>query len=217
MLFKHTIILSSLVICGYAKIVAQTKYITPAIKYSPVVINTQMKDTFSFVSQWAYPWYVENDGTGHFSSDFGEKITAKDTAQLFFTAKCSTNVQGGYEIRYGFAKTQNTGFDLVFVDGYPAYGSEFYFYVRGDSFYFMPWTVYPISSFGEEISYRINRQTLTLNKKKYLTGDIIIGYVDAEFTQIVKINGELKDKSKLYLKGYFRTPLQIKPRLPKDD
>src|ERR1700747_1575032 len=55
---------------------------------------------FGFTKHWAYPWYITKDDNGKFSSAEDVKITAKDTAHLFYTASCSTNVQGGYEIRY---------------------------------------------------------------------------------------------------------------------
>ena len=103
----------------------------------------------------------KDDSTGKFFT-LGDPV---DTTHLFFTANCSTNVQGGYEIRYCFADRIKDNIVLTFSDGLPAYASEYYSYITADSFYFRPRTIYPLKSHGEKISYQVTKQQLTLKQK----------------------------------------------------
>jgi len=70
---------------------------------SQIILDTNFKDTFSFVDKWAYHWETLKLDNGRFSSTSHDKITAKDTTHLYYTANCSTNVQGGYNIQYCYA------------------------------------------------------------------------------------------------------------------
>jgi hypothetical protein len=178
-------------------------------KYSPIVIDKQIKDTFSFAKKWDYSWEVfKDERTGKFTKNNSEPLKRSDTAHLFFTANCSTNVQGGYNIRYCFAYKKNEIITLIFSDGLPAYASEFFIYIKGDSCSFKPKIIYPGYIPGQKISYEVTKQNLTLNKSAYKTGDIIIGYVDTEFTEIVSVPKEETKSHKYYLRGYVRTPLK---------
>jgi hypothetical protein len=176
-------------------------------KYSKFLVDRQMEDTFSFANNWDYSWEVfKDDSTGEFIKNCCEPLVPRDTAHLFYTANCLTNVQGGYDIRYCFA-TQSKGIiTLKFLDGLPAYASEFYCYIKSDSFYFEPNTIYPVINLSEKISYQVTMQRLILSKSKYGSGDIIIGYVDAEFIETVSLKKETQ-KHKFYLRGFIRTPL----------
>ena len=168
-----------------------------------------MKDTFSFKKQWNYSWEVSKDGsTGEFTRNDGQIFTPADTAHLLYTANCLTNVQGGYTINYCFAYRNIGAFTLTFADGFPGYASEFYCYIKGDSFYFKPKTIYPVYTPEQKISYQVIKQKLTLNRSNYGIGDTIIGYVDAEFIETVSVAKKGTQKHTFYLRGYFRTPLQ---------
>lgn len=168
-----------------------------------------MRDTFSFAKQWDYSWEVfKDDSTGEFTRNGGQAITPADTAHLFYTANCLTNFQGGYNIRYCFADQGKDFITLTFSDGLPAYASEFYLYIKGDSFYFKPTTTYPIRTPGQKISYKVTKQNLRLNNNNYKIGDTIIGYVDAEFIETVSVPKKGTKENKFYLKGYIRTTLK---------
>ena len=178
-------------------------------KYSKLSVDRQMKDTFSFAKQWDYSWEVfKDDSTGEFTRNDDQFLKPSDTAHLFYTANCLTNVQGGYDIRYCFADQSKGITTLTFSDGLPAYASEFYFYITGDSFYFKPKTIYPMHIAGQKVSYQVTKQKLTLNKNNYKIGDKIIGYVDAEFIETVSVPKKGTKKHTFYLKGYIRTPLK---------
>jgi len=180
------------------------------IKYSKLSVDRQIKDTFSFAKQWNYSWEVlKDDSTGEFARNDDQSLTPADTVHLFYTANCFTNVQGGYEIRYCFADQSKGIIKLTFSDGLPAYASEFYIYITGDSFYFKPKTTYPKYIPGQNISYQVIRQKLTLNKNNYKIGDIIIGYIDAEFIETVAVPRKGTKHHKLYLRGNIRTPLKL--------
>lgn len=169
-----------------------------------------MKDTFSFAKKWDYSWEVfKDDSTGEFTKNSSEPLVPGDTAHLYYTANCLTNVQGAYDIRYCFAKQRKGILTLTFADGLPAYGSSFYLHISGDSFYFEPQITYPLRISGEKISYRVTKQKLTLNKPAYKIGETIMGYVDAEFIETVSVPNKGTKKHTFYLKGYFRTPLKL--------
>jgi hypothetical protein len=199
--FKLLILITTYLIASGHFIFAQTKF-------SKIEIDKQFKDTLSFVKQWDYPnEVIKDDSTGEFSKMTDGPLTAADTAHLFFTAKCSTNVQGGYEIRYCFANKSMDNIRLTFSDGLPAYASEYYIYIKGDSFYFRPKTIYPARYPGEKISYQVIKQKLTLNKSSYAIGETVIGYVDAEFIETVSVPKKGSENHKFYLKGFIKTKL----------
>lgn len=155
------------------------------------------KDGFPFSREWAYPWYVNRRENGSFEHAMGETITAEDTAHLYYTAGCETNVQGVYPIHYCYARYEKDTLKLVFEDGMPAYASSFEVAVQGDSFAVRPHLVYP--SPGTVQIEKVTQQQLTLNSNgehKY-TG----GYIYYEFL----LAGS---DEKYYLRGFFNTPLQ---------
>ena len=202
MQFKLLILLLSCLILGGIKAIAQ-------IKYSPISVDGKMKNSFSFTKKWAYSWDVfKDDRTGKFSKNGGQKIVRGDTAHLFFTANCHTNIQGGYNIKYCYATRNKDTITLVFSDGLPAYASEFYVYITGDSFTCEPKTMYESFLPGHKITYEVSEQKLTLNKPFYSINDFIKGYIDIEFIEIYAVPNKETEKSNLYLRGYFKTPLK---------
>jgi hypothetical protein len=202
MIFKIFIFSVALLLLGGQNLLAQAKY-------SKLSVDRQMKDTFAFAKQWDYSWEVfKDDSTGEFTRNDDQPVTTGDTAHLFYTANCLTNVQGGYNIRYCFADQSKEVIRLTFSDGLPAYASEFYFYLKDDSFYFKPKIIYPVRISGQKISYQVTKQKLTLNKNKYIIGDKIIGYVEAEFIEIVSVPNKGTEKRTFYLRGHIRTPLK---------
>ncbi len=184
------------------------KGLTAQSNYSRLSFDTQMRDTFSFANKWSYSWEIyKDDSTGEFIRNSSEPLLPSDTAHLYYTANCFTNLQGGYPIRYCFAKKNKGVIALPFSDGLPAYASEFYFYIIGDSFYFKPKTIYAVRTPGQRISYKVTKQKLILNNSKYKTGDTISGYVDAEFIETVSVPKKSTGHT-FYLKGYIHTPLK---------
>jgi len=202
MTIKPFILSLSLLFVGAQNSIAQSKY-------SKLSVDRQMKDTFSFAKQWDYSWEVfKDDSTAEFTRNDDQSLTPADTAHLFYTANCFTNIQGGYDIRYCFADQSKDIITLTFSDGLPAYASKFYFYIKGDSFYFKPKTIYPLYIPGQKISYQVTKQKLTLNKNNYKIGDILIGYVDTEFIETVSVPKKGTKQHKFYLRGYIRTPVK---------
>ncbi|WP_153798579.1 hypothetical protein [Foetidibacter luteolus] len=180
--------------------------LTAQVSYSKFEVNEQMTDTFSFAKKWDYSWNIlKDEATGRLESADDHALTAEDTAHLFYTANCSTNVQGGYNIRYGFAEKKQDLVTLCFSDGLPAYASRFYLFIQGDSFYFKPEIILPQRKIEQEQIIEINEQKLILNKKNYRNGDIIMGYADIEFTEITVSVNSRKQQKKFYMRGYFRT------------
>ncbi len=175
-------------------------------RFSKVQIDRQFKDTLSFINHWDFPVGVfKDDSTGEITNDGGFGLL--DTTHLFFTASCTTNVQGGYEIRYCFASKTKENIVLTFSDGLPAYASEYYVFINRDSFYFRPKTIYPMRIPGEKISYQVTKQKLTLNKDSYPMGEAIIGHLDAEFIETVTVPNKKTQSHKFYVRGFFKTPL----------
>ena len=184
---------------------------------SPVTVDPALKGDFRFTESWDYPWdYVPEEqpvkttGRRTPAKAIGRQLRAGDTAHLFFTARCTTNVQGGYAIRYCFATRQQDSLMLSFSDGLPAYASSFYVRVYKGQFVFRPDVVYPVFQAGERIHHRVTRQKLALTnqQERYRRGDLITGYIDVEFTETVSRQGEPARITPLFLRGYFRTPVR---------
>jgi hypothetical protein len=177
--------------------------------YTKFEVNKKMKDTFSFAKKWDYSWDVfKDDSTGEFSIMGDDAISKSDTTHLFYTANCTTDIQGGYDIRYSYASQKNKTITLSIYDGLPAYGSEFSFYIKNDKFYFRPHIVYPMRRIGEKKSYVVTKQKIILNKSRYKIGDKIMGYIEAEFMETISIPNKGTQRKKFYIKGYIRTILK---------
>jgi len=176
--------------------------------YSKVTVNKHMKDTFSFASRWQYaPDVFKDEATGEFKSCCGDSITPKDTAHLFYTASCFTNVQGEYKIQYCYAEKKQGKLVLKLAGGLPAYAGEFLLHIRGDSFYFQPRTIYPLYYPGQKITYQITKQRLVLNTTHPAPGDVIMGYTDLVFVEKITLPGRGFKAHTYYVKGYIRTAL----------
>src|SRR5438270_3006020 len=214
MRFKPFLFVLGSLLAGAQLTLAQTKF-------SKIKIDKHFKDTLSFVSGWDYPAGVYEIGnTGEFArfangldtivSNQADStaVVQLDTTHLFFTANCATNVQGGYKIRYCFAEKQLDKIVLTLADGLPDYSSEYYFHINGDSFYFRPKTIYPLTYVGQKLTYHITKQNLTLAKKSYAIGETIIGYLNVEFIETVSIPGEPEETHKFYLRAFIKTPLK---------
>jgi hypothetical protein len=171
---------------------------------SNFTVDKNLEGDFSFTKKWDYPEGIfKDDSTGEFITD-GSPL---DTTHLFFTANCSTNVQGGYDIRYCYAKKYKNKITLTFADGLPAYGSEFYIHINTSSFSCDAETIYPIIAKGQKKSCTIIKQKLIINKPKYSKGDIIKGFIEMEFIEMVSVPNKAVQESKFFLKGYFKTRL----------
>jgi hypothetical protein len=177
---------------------------------SKITVDKNFKDTFSFTSRWGYPEFTLKDDSGHFQITEDRQMTAADTAHLFFTANCYTNVQGGYTIRYCYAAIHNDTITLTLSDGLPAYASEFYVHINNPDFWCEAETIYPVIAIGQKKSCTITKQKLILDKAKYLQGDTIKGFINMEFTETITAPGKGTQIRKLFLKGYFKTAVGYK-------
>src|ERR1700735_2017365 len=118
--------------------------------YLPITIQKEPKGVFSFTRHWAYAWDVIKHDNGKFEKADADSITTADTAHLYFTANCKTNVQGGYHIRYCNALRTKEKISLAFEDGEPAYANEFDITIAGNKYQFKPRIVYPdFSAYGK--------------------------------------------------------------------
>ena len=149
----------------------------------------------------------KDEETGAFTKADESPVTPADTAHLYFTADCETDVQGGYRVRYCYAQTYKNNMLLTFTDGLPAYASNFYIDIKNDSFTFRPMTIYPSWDPNEKIVSKISRQKLILDNKNYLPGDTIKGFIDAAFIEEVHTPGKPTRFFTYYFRGYFKTLL----------
>lgn len=60
---------------------------------------------------------------------------------------------------------------------------------------------------GERIEYAVTKQKLTIQKLVYALGDTLVGYINVEFVETASAPGHKAQKTKLYLKGYIKTPV----------
>ena len=194
---KYLLIILLFYCLGY-----QPTNLKPPFVYSPIIFEREPKGVFLFTKNWAYPQNTVKDDNGKFSKADGEVIARTDTAHLYFTANCKTNVQGGYPIRYCYASKKGKDVTLNFSDGLPAYGSSFDVTLEGNRFKFVPNIVYSALNKNEKVTYRLTGDKLVIYQKKYYYSKMISGYIDAEFTE----NGSdtktgYKYKNHLYFRG----------------
>lgn len=171
---------------------------------SKITVDKNLKGEFSFTKKWDYPEGVfKDDSTGEFTTDGGPL----ETTYLFYTANCSTNVQGGYNIRYCYATKANNKIILTFVDGLPAYASEFFVHIDTSSFWCAAETIYPAIAKGQKKYCTIIKQKLIVDKPKYSKGDSIKGFIEMEFIETVAVPNKEVQNRNYFLKGYFKTPI----------
>lgn len=132
----------------------------------------------------------------------GDIKEKEDTVHLYYTADCTTNVQGPYKIRYCYAEKNKEEIALIFSDGLPAYASTFTVKVKDGRFSFQPNLIYP-SPEPVAKKYEIVKQELILSKSTYAPGEKAKGYVSIEF----KMKGNNATEDIYYLKGFFNTPV----------
>ncbi|MES2702200.1 MAG: hypothetical protein V4649_06150 [Bacteroidota bacterium] len=182
---------------------------------SRLTVDAAMRDTFTFQKQWAYNWYLSTDEDGMFSSGISDKVLPADTVHQYFTAAMQTNVQGGYALRYCNAVMRSDTLVLNFADGLPAYASSFSAYMVEDSVCFEPHIAYPSATPGRKRTYRVDKALLTLNRRKYLPGDVVMGYADFVFAEIETSPDDEVQETILYLRGYIRTKIKLPGRAKK--
>jgi len=173
-----------------------------------IVFKRATKDSFAFANNWDYPAGLIKDDGGKFHKRTDREITKKDTSHLYFTAHCRTNVQGGYAIRYCYAKRKAGGIGLSFLDGEPAYASEINVFILEGKFTFTSKIIYPELSTGSKVIYKVTASKLFLYNKHYNASKEISGYIDAEFTETMLLKGKI-EKHQYYLKGYFKAPINL--------
>jgi hypothetical protein len=172
-----------------------------------IIVDKNFRDTFSFTKEWEYPDYTFKDDEGNFQIDEDRAIKAEDTMHLFFTARCTTNVQGGYDIRYCYAEKNDSLIKLTFKDGLPAYASEFYVYIDTAVFWCDVETIYPVVLPKQKKHSTTLKQKLILDKKGYSKGDTIKGYIRMEFEETINSQVMGEKKHEFFLSGYFKTTI----------
>ena len=173
---------------------------------TPITIDKYFKDTFSFTSQWDYPWYIViNDSDMSMENILNRPITKFDTVHQYHTALCSTNHQGEHSVNYCDAFLLNDTIKIVFPPELPAYFGGLSLLVFKKSFQSRFFAVYPFPYL--DLSWKIKMQKLILDKESYNLGDTIKGYIEVEFVEFMTRRFHKKAKIKYYFKGYFKTPL----------
>ncbi|MEO6852204.1 MAG: hypothetical protein ABI166_16290 [Mucilaginibacter sp.] len=172
--------------------------------HSSIDIGKKPNAMFLFTRKWDYPWNVSKDGKGKWHKVDGDTVNRQDTAHLYFTASCKTNVQGGYRIRYCYVTKTAGNIRLNFSDGSPAYASEFNIILDQKKFTFEPEIIYPVFEKDTKVVYKVTKCKLILYQKKHLTSKTISGYVNAQFDETVsKTKGTVLNK--YYFRGYFES------------
>jgi len=162
----------------------------------------------SFSKHWAYPWYVIKHPNGKFENTLGGDIKKADTAHLYFTANCQTNVMGGYKLRYCFSNRSAKGIRLKFADGSPAYEKEYLVYIKNNKHSFEPKLTYPVLVPGNDKTYRVIKSKLMLDEQHDNKAEILSGYIDTEFTETTSASKAKPVTRKYYFRGYFKTEVK---------
>ncbi|MDR3696593.1 hypothetical protein [Mucilaginibacter sp.] len=175
--------------------------------YPVIVVKKAPEGVFSFNKKWGYPEGIIKHDNGKFEKTDGEKLEAADTAHMYFTANCKTNVQGGYIVKYCYATRKRGNISLNFSGGMPAYANEFHLILKNKAFYFDPRVVYPELIIDEKIVYKVTGCKLILYQKNYAVANNISGYIKALFTETIQNSKKGTQTNKYYLEGYFKTTL----------
>ncbi len=206
---RQTFLLSLLIFWAIGLFGQKKHFLAQQIEQQKTISKFSIKKlpatNFSFSKEWDYPAFTLKDDSGHFEIMEQRELMADDTAHLFHTAKCTTNVQGGYPIRYCYATKQKNKITLTFADGMPAYASAFYVYIHDSTFDCLVETIYPMFIKGEQRSITILKQQLVISQNKFNEGDNIEGYVEMIFIETSIIPKKGIRKTKFYLKGFFKT------------
>ncbi|MBI1344568.1 MAG: hypothetical protein GC171_16730 [Terrimonas sp.] len=179
-------------------------------QYKPgkIIFDQTLKDTFSYVHHWDYPWYIlKDEETGELSNALNTGIHQEDTAHLYFTAHCETNVQGGYLIRYCEARRFGDTLKLILTDGLPAYASIFHIDIIKDSFNFSPELIFPAYSTTQPLQFSVQQQAMTLNLAAVDGAAMIFGFINFQFEQVIPLDNKPPEIYKYYLRGSIRTPI----------
>ena len=173
------------------------------VYYYPIIIKKEPNKAFSFTKKWDYPSDVTKDDKGRWEKADGDTIKKQDTAHLYFTANCKTNVQGGYRIRYCKIVKTAQNIILTFSDGLPAYASSFVVSIKKQKFTFEPDIIYPVVKRGVSSVYKVVQCKLTLYEQNYFTSKMLSGYIDADFSE--KVSSTKTDRLNKYnFRGYFK-------------
>lgn len=151
--------------------------------YFPVKTENIPAAKLNFSKHWAYPWYVIKHPNGKFENTLGGNIKKADTAHLYFTANCQTNVMGGYKLRYCFANRNADGIRLKFADCSPGYENEFTVYIAKNTHSFEPKLIYPVLAPENDKTYQVIKSSLRLDGQNDGKAGKLNGYIDTEFTE----------------------------------
>jgi len=187
---------------GICPVFAQSK--TP----SSVTIGKIPEARFSFTKNWGYKWNIIKHNDGKFENIDGKPILPGDTAHLYYTANCQTNVQGGYSLNYCNATKKEGIITLIFTGGQPAYGSEYKVSLKNNQIYLDPDIIYEDVIENASLTYKITKSKLIFNQKNYKTAKALSGYINIEFQEIASLPKRKPVILQYHLRGYFKTPVK---------
>lgn len=201
--------LSILILILLAVITVSGQVNTKKQVISTVKIDKNFKDTFSFNKKWDYPWYIiVYDDRSNMENTLGGTLSDTDTIHMYHTANCWTNHQGRHHVRYCDAFLNNDTISLFFQPELPAYASEMSVSIKDHLFWCEFSAVYPAQT--GKLSWSIAKQKLVLDRKSYMPGDTIKGYLEIEFIESEPGLAQEATIRKYYFKGYIKTPLLTK-------
>lgn len=175
---------------------------------SSITIGKTPEAKFSFTKNWGYKWNILKHNDGKFENIYGKQIQPADTAHLYHTANCQTNVQGGYNLSYCNATKKDGTIELIFTGGQPAYGSEYKVSLKNNKIYFDPDIVYEEIIENATMAYKITKSKLIFNQKSYNTAQALSGYINIEFNEVASLPKRKPVIHQYHLRGYFKTPVK---------
>lgn len=184
---------------------------TPAM-ISTVIIDTLINEDFSFTDTWDYPsWMVKDETTGQFENTLDSTITPADTAHLYHTACCTTSHQGEHVIRYCTAVLDNDTLTLHIADRDAAYHGALVLRVADSVFSGRFDCRYIMSVPGENITWTIVSQSLTLDTATWQPGQRIRGKIAVTFREDFSAPGYTPVSKLHYVEGLFATTITAAP------
>jgi hypothetical protein len=171
-----------------------------------VIYDESYNDIFFSKNDWSYPDFVVKIDSTHFEDTQDGEISEGDTAHLLHTANIHTAFSSDKDtlidddnpiekIRYGKAQLVGCSIILTFSESTPSYADDLIIKIK-DGFFF---TIFSAGSPPKGIrNYDFENQKLILQKKEYMEGDTIKGYLDFK----------VEKPFYAHLKGSFKVQLQ---------
>ena len=153
----------------------------PEQMWSRIDYDPNLSDPFFESNEWSYPSHIIKHPDGSFEDTSSDKRPAEEPPHVKHTAKClSISMGAAHPVEFCEARLLDVNaMDLFIHNSGPGYHDALRVRIRNGMFTCQYWTLYKQYIPGPLI-WTTKRQSLTLDKKAYRSGDVIKGKIDFE-------------------------------------